>query len=280
MKITALIENHSFRPELMAQYGLSLFVETAGGNILVDAGQDDLAWQNFCALGFSASQINAILLSHNHFDHVGGLPSFRSATEETGISIFVSAEADKPLYTKRFLCRKRKVSCNDLLEESAARIVWVADQEQILENVYACRIKAPASEWVCKDKKLKMTDGARGLLPDLFRHEIYLAVIEDGAVKIVSSCSHNGILNIVRDAEERFSLPVTVFVGGLHMRGNSSEKLNAPRAYFQKLLEELRTLHLKELRTCHCTGVAGLALLKKALSCHVSGFHTGDSFTV
>ena len=125
-----------------------------------------------------------------------------------------------------------------------------------------------------------MLSEKKKLCPDNFSHEIYLAVIEDQSVKIVSSCSHNGIVNIVRDAQKRFGLPVSAFVGGLHMRGNHSNRLNASKPYLRSVIEELNTLEAGHIYTCHCTGTAGFELLKKTYKNEVTYFNTADSFTV
>ena len=279
MKITALIENDSRDESIVAQYGLSLFVETAGGNVLVDAGQDECALANFQALGFSENAIGAIFASHNHYDHIGGLQAFIDATAKSGVPVFVSSGADKALFTKKFLRRSKSVSRDDILTSNPGRIVPVDDMVEIFSGVYACRIARPDPEFFCKDKKLRMLEGKR-LVPDDFSHEIYLAVIEDDSVKIVSSCSHNGIINIINDAKTRFNLPVSAFVGGLHFRGSSRRALNCPVAYANKVFDKLNELGVETIYTCHCTGYPAFKMLKKAFNGKAKYFNTADKFTI
>ena len=280
MKITALIENASERDELSPQYGLSLFVETAHGSIVVDAGQDGTAYDNFCTMGFDREAIDALVASHNHFDHIGGMQTFLDATAARRVPLYLSAQSKLPLVSKRFLHRARLVSRSEVIEQNEDRCFFVEDAVQILLGAFACRVKTPDLAYSCQDKKLKMLNGAGRRVPDDFRHEIYLAVIEDGAVKIVSPCSHNGAVNIIRDAEERFSLPVRAFIGGLHLRGSSSDSLNCSKRYLSDVAARLNELLPDALYTCHCTGRKAFLLLKEQLACNVQYFHTGDSFRV
>lgn len=280
MKITALIENDSAREGILAQYGLSLLLQTPSGTVLVDAGQNDAALSNFLALGYDPDQIDAIVVSHNHFDHIGGLQSFLDATAAHLPPVYVSAGAGTELYTKRFFTRKRLCSRNDLIGKNRDRIRFVSDSQQILPGVYVCTIPNPDPAFVCKDKKLRMQGKGNRLVPDDFRHEVYVAVMEADGLKVISSCSHSGIVNILRDAARRFGCAPKVFVGGLHMRGKHHDTLNCSRAYVAQVLDTLNTLQLDSIHTCHCTGALGFDLLQKDFRGEAAYFTSGDSFTV
>ena len=117
-------------------------------------------------------------------------------------------------------------------------------------------------------------------MADDFRHEIYLTAVENGGVKVVSSCSHMGAVNIVRDAKRRFGLPVLAFVGGLHLRGERSGSLNCSRREAEEMICALYGEMEGRIYTCHCTGKKGLALLRNAFGKRVTRFSTGDSFLV
>ncbi len=280
MKITALIENNSRRQDLAAQYGLSLLVEVGDKSIIVDTGQDESALSNFRLLGYDEKQIDAIMISHNHFDHIGGLQSFIDATALQKAPVYLSGGIGAELFTKRLLRRRKLVSRNGLVADNAERVVRVDDMMEIFQSVYVCRVKNPDPSFICKDKKLRMTDEKGRLVCDDFLHEVYLAVIEDGFLKIVSSCSHNGVINIVRDAQKRFGLPVAAFVGGLHMRGKKAKSLNCTRKFVRTVSEELNKLNVNAVYTCHCTGSVAFKILDTVYKNKARYFHTGDTFKV
>ena len=76
MKVTVLAENSACREDLTPQHGLSLYIETNGKKILFDMGQDDTFAQNAKTLGIDLSQADLAIISHGHYDHVGGLDTF------------------------------------------------------------------------------------------------------------------------------------------------------------------------------------------------------------
>jgi len=71
--ITTLVENTASAPELLAEHGLSFWIEYEDKRILFDTGQSDILIQNAKALGVNLAEADAIILSHGHYDHVGGL---------------------------------------------------------------------------------------------------------------------------------------------------------------------------------------------------------------
>ena len=90
MKITTLLENTSARPDLSAEHGLSLYIETAEHRILFDMGQTALFSHNASVLGIDLAAVDIAILSHGHYDHVGGVTAVRQAFP--GVPVYLHPE--------------------------------------------------------------------------------------------------------------------------------------------------------------------------------------------
>ena len=79
MKITVVVENtvstKTDKP-LLGQHGLSMLLEHGGKRLLFDTAQSGILTENLALLGIHPDSIDAVLLSHGHYDHTGGLKAF------------------------------------------------------------------------------------------------------------------------------------------------------------------------------------------------------------
>lgn len=73
-KATVLCENYVIgNTGVIAEHGWSIFFETNHGNFLFDTGQGKPIINNARIFNIDLSSVKAIMLSHHHFDHTGGL---------------------------------------------------------------------------------------------------------------------------------------------------------------------------------------------------------------
>ena len=88
MKASIVYDNRSIREDLESDWGFSVFIETERGNILFDTGGDgDILLANMRAMDIDPGSVSDIFISHNHFDHIGGLAGFLNINKN--VNVFV-----------------------------------------------------------------------------------------------------------------------------------------------------------------------------------------------
>ena len=241
MIITSLLENTTSRPDIAAEHGLSLYVETETRRILFDMGQTDLFARNAEVLGVDLSQVDLAVLSHGHYDHGGGLATFLEINRTT--PVYLTEAAFLPHYngTQKYIGLDASLRGHPRLRVVSGDLSLGGDLTLLSPN----------------GRERRHALGAFGLtervgdvfIPDDFRHEQYLLIEEGGKRVLISGCSHAGILDIV----EWFS--PDVLIGGFHV---SKMALGAELT----ALGDALAAHGTEYYTCHCTGTEQYAFLR------------------
>ncbi len=275
MVITTIIENTSKDTNLTVEHGLSFYAQTNNKDFLVDTGASTSFLSNLKSLGIEVKNIKKMVLSHNHYDHGGGICDLLSVNKD--IEIYCSSKFKRELFSKREYGYKQ-IDITSTLENNLTNLKLVEDIFPIFENVFICTIKKINKIYSCKDDRLKEKINGE-FIEDNFTHEVYIAVIENDEIKIISPCSHSGFINIVEDAKGRFKdYKVTAFIGGLHIINPSENKLTCDETEIKRYAKYAHNNEIK-LFTCHCTGIVGFELLNR-YNKNIKYISTGDKVEV
>lgn len=248
MKIYALMENTPYEPEFAAEHGLSLYIETDRHKILFDTGASGAFADNAKLLGVDLSQVELAVLSHDHYDHGGGIARFLEVNDHAPMYL------SKYAFGERYDALGMYIGLDHKLAE-CGRLRFVEDYLELDDQL---------SLWSCNDRQgaypldsaglLEERDGVRK--PDVFCHEQYLMIRENGKKVLISGCSHKGILNIMDWLEP------DVLIGGFHfMKQEITPQGNPVLDQAAGALLEHKTAYY----TCHCTGQAPFDYLKKQM---------------
>ena len=246
-KVTVLVENTA--PEestLGAEHGLSMYIETPETKFIFDCGHTGLAWENAAKLGIELQSVETVILSHAHYDHAGGFPALlkycQPKTVYTGPNFWqekysYDSESGEYLYkgcgfTTDDLAKwhvEQKVCMDSLLIDAYASIITGFDRQYAFEHI---------PEKFCRGGQKEA---------DPFDDEICLLLKEDDGLTMVVGCSHRGILNMVTAVKAKTGKPVRRIIGGIHLSKAGQERM-------EQTLQELRSLGVRELNLCHCSG--------------------------
>jgi len=259
MIIRILTENSACSPELIAEHGLSLYIETGSRRILFDAGQSDAFAKNAERMGVDLSRVDLAVLSHGHYDHGGGLLRFLEINDHA--PVYVSRHAFGGHYNAsgKYIGLAPELMGHPRLI-AAQGVMDIGDGL----TLYACEgmpMRTPLDS-----AGLTRSDGEMQI-PDDFRHEQYLLTREGEKQVLISGCSHRGILNIAAAFEP------DVLVGGFHFM-KLDPALDADRRRLEHAAKALLA-HKTLYYTGHCTGEAPYAFLKGIMGERLMPLSTG-----
>ncbi len=242
LKIATLMEDTCAEHNaLIAEHGLSLYIEYEGKRILFDTGASAHFIDNAYTLGIDLADLDAIVISHGHYDHGGG---FRGYAERIGTPC--------PLYVgKGFF--ERKCSYKEdrsagfdraFAEEKGFTVTEVEKDTGIFPGVFVVTGFRRDSGERIPERFLRLREGR--MIPDDFSDEISLCFCTDDGVALAVGCSHPGIINIVSTVSERYGRIAALF-GGTHLIDADDERII-------RTLEMLSGSGIRFSGLCHCTG--------------------------
>lgn len=273
VKIITLMEDNLCSEHLVAEHGLSLYIETRHHKILADTGQTELTWKNAAARGVCLSDIDTVFLSHGHYDHSGGLLSF--AGYHANADIYLRENAGGEYYSKKRSGEEVYIGIDKEILK-LPNLHFISGNTRIDEELSVFTGVTPTRSWPKGNERLheKVKDT---YVQDTFSHEQYLVIhVKDDRDKhskdglqeekeqyiLVSGCAHNGILNILDAFRDIYHTDPMIVVSGFHMIRSSytEEDLNTIR----EIAQELKTMDTI-FYTGHCTGEKPFEILKEMM---------------
>lgn len=263
MNIHVLMENTSARAEMQAEHGLSLLIESAGHRILFDAGASPAFAENAERMGLNLAAVDLAVLSHGHYDHGGGLPTFLQLNRHA--PVWVAPHAFDP----HFNANGKNIGLPPALAASARICLAKAPVHALAPGVILHRAADMPCPHAAEGQGMSAVIVGRHM-PDDFRHEQYLLIEEAGKRILFSGCSHRGILNIAAYFRPH------VLIGGFHYMKCTPEHDTARLQAAAVRLLQLPTLYY----TGHCTGATATAILSAHMGERLRTFSAGDSFSL
>jgi 7,8-dihydropterin-6-yl-methyl-4-(beta-D-ribofuranosyl)aminobenzene 5'-phosphate synthase len=265
-----------FRRELHNQWGLSLYLESQRGieqrDLMLDYGYSpDALLNNIDILKVDPGKVTALILSHGHFDHYGGLIGFLDRYRDVlpaDVRLYAGGEDNfchrvLPAGSGQFT----DFGTLDRRELAKRRVTTVlAETPTVIEGhaFTTGRIARTSIEKVLPNTlvELKMQDGLGcdashytsaellgRIVPDEHVHEHATCYnLKDKGLVVISSCGHVGIVNSVRQAQEVSGVrKIHAIVGGFHLGP-------APKDYLDAVVAEIRKLEPDVVIPMHCSG--------------------------
>ena len=256
-QITVLYEAFGVSPGMQQDWGYAAVIEYGGKRILFDTGNNgDILAQNAKAKGVDLSQLDFVIMSHRHGDHIGGLAMLRKMNPNVtiyapkeGFGVF-GADLPSTFYRKD--------------ESLAAEQRYYGGKPPAVMRFGTAW---PGANVQLVDKNTEVVPGMHiiALVSDkpgtIELHELSLAINTAAGMVIVVGCSHPGVDKVVAAATQ-INSRIHMLVGGFHLVVAKDDEID-------RIVTLLRdTYKVEYVAPGHCTGEATFAALKKAFADH------------
>ena len=186
MNVTIVYDNNICDSRLTPGWGFSCLVKLPQKTILFDTGgEGTVLLHNMSRLGIDPREIDIVVLSHAHGDHVGGLDNLLKYNSD--VTVYM------PLSFPRGL--------KDLVTNSGAKVKEVNEASELFDSVFTTG---------------ELDGGIK---------EQSLALMTPNGLVVVTGCAHPGVVNIAKKAQEIMMKDIYLLVGGFHMVGTSTSHI-------------------------------------------------------
>ncbi len=256
LRVTVLVDNFVAASDLLAEHGLAMLIEADDWRILFDTGQGEVLHPNADALGVSLCPLDAVVLSHGHYDHTGGLAGL---LREVSLStIFLHPAAMQQKYARSDNPPHSSIgmpeSSREALDAVQERIVWTRSATKVVPGVW-CTGEIPRLS-VSENPAPGFFLDADCREPDPIADDQALFIETTNGLVVIAGCAHAGVVNTLDHVSALTGhKDVLALAGGLHLGRATLQEL-------EKCASAIASRNCRMLAPCHCTGMGAHTYLR------------------
>ena len=258
IRVTTLVENTARGVGILAEHGLAFWIEIGRRHVLFDTGQGMALCHNAERLGVPLASADAIVLSHGHFDHTGGLADALGQAAEAKVYAHPAAFDAKYARNDDGTARDIRMPLKDAVavREVAAELVETCGPAEVVKGLFVTGEAPRETEFEDTGGPFFLDEKCREPDPLIDDQAMFFETSE--GIVVLLGCAHAGVVNTLRYVQRLTDgKPIHTVAGGMHLAGASDERI-------ERTVDAFRELGIQFMGPAHCTGMAPTAALWSA----------------
>ena len=284
---------------LVSEFGLSLHAKSQRGsetrNLLMDFGFTAAALNNnLDLLNIDPASLDALVLSHGHYDHFGGLVGWLREHNDRlktklplyigGEECFCAREWVGPPVSGNFGALDRQA-----LERANLAVTYAEGPSLVADHAFTTgqidlrsfeKVLSPSLMKIgfgdgigCYPRKLPQEEQTKSIIPDQFQHELATAFnVKGRGLVILTACSHRGVVNTIKQAQAASGVTkIHAVIGGFHLAPY-------PEDYVRQTITALKEMDVDYVIPLHSSGELFYELAKAEMPAKLLRSYTGTRF--
>lgn len=265
LTLTILCDNSvKAAPGLIGEHGFACHIATEQNKYLVDTGNGLGLINNALSCGIDLLDIDAVFLSHGHWDHCGGLLQLLELRAGLPTPIYAHPAIFDEKISRR-AGQERKIGTGftrQQAEKAGAEFLLSSSPIELPGGlIFSGEIPRLATDGT--DDELFYRQG-NDLCADPLRDDQSLFLQGEHGISVLCGCAHAGVQNILAQAQ-RLTGATKLYglIGGLHLMFSNTEQE-------EQIIKTLAMLEIQLLAVSHCTGFQATSRLSNAFRSGVS----------
>jgi 7,8-dihydropterin-6-yl-methyl-4-(beta-D-ribofuranosyl)aminobenzene 5'-phosphate synthase len=249
VKATVLCENYVLGNRgALAEHGLSIFLETDYGNYLMDTGSGKAIVNNSLVFGCDLKTVKGIIISHNHWDHTGGLIPVLEVKGEMEIY------SHPGLFRESYFFRDGGYHyigvpfTRQAIEDRNVKFNFSTEFREIAPGLWLTGEVPRITEYeIGHTNQVLKTES--GYLKDNVIDDQSIVIETGKGLLVILGCCHSGIINTLNYIFEKMgSRHIYAVIGGTHLAPVSEEQR-------EKSIGALKGFDIERIGISHCSGL-------------------------